>query len=87
MWKTTDADLSTCAKLTGANFTGAIILNNVAPLYSIPSTVALLAGALFTGAVTSARLSLGDNNLNFKIDATAYTLTTTLLKALMDNST
>ena len=82
-----DIDLSTCAKLTNANFTGAITLNNVASLYSLPNTVALLAGATFTGAVTAVGLFLGDNSLNFKIGTASYSRTTTQLKAFVDNST
>ena len=73
VWKTTDTELSNCAKLTGAAFTGAITVNGSTPLYYIPSTstVVLLVGATFTGAVTTVLLSLGDNNLNFNIGATA----------------
>ena len=85
MWKTRDTDLSTCAKLTGAVFTGPITMNGNTPLYAV-STVALLSGATFTGAVTTAGLSLGDNSINFKIGITSYILTTTMLKALADNS-
>ena len=78
---------NTVALLSGAAFTGAITVNGSTPLYTIPSTVALLAGATFTGAVTTAGLSLGDNSVNFKLGVTPYTLTTTMLKALVDNST
>ena len=78
VWKTTDTELSNCAKLTGAAFTGAITVNGSTPLYYIPSTVVLLVGATFTGAVTTVLLSLGDNNLNFNIGTTAYILTTTV---------
>ena len=67
-------------------------MNGNTPLYTLPGTIALLAGATFTGAtftgaVTTTGLSLGDNNLNFKIGTTSYSLTTTMLKALVDNST
>ena len=60
-------------------------ISNCAPL-SGAATVALLAGAIFTGAVTQAGLSLGDNSLNFQNGTTSYDLTTTMLKALVDNS-
>ena len=80
VWKTTDTDLSTCAKLTGSTFTGAITVNGNTPLYSIPNTAALLSGATFTGAVTTDGLSLGDNSVNFNIGVTPCTLTATELK-------
>ena len=38
-------------------------------------------------SVTTAGLSLSDNSLNLLINTFAYTLNTTMLKALMDNST
>ena len=41
---------------------------------------------LLLHAVTTAGLSLGDNSINFKIGVTSYILTTTMLKALVDNS-
>ena len=87
-WKTTDTDLSSFAKLIGATFTGPITGNGSTPLYSLPSAVAMLAGATCTGVVTTAGLSLGDNNLNFKIGTISYSrmCTTTMLKARMDNS-
>ena len=70
---TETAQISNDAPLSGAAFTGAITVNGATPPNSIPSTVALLAGATFTGAVTVAGLSLGNNNLNFKISNTAFT--------------
>ena len=45
--------LGTCAKLTGAAFTGAITVNGGTTLYAIPNTVALLSGAAFTCAITA----------------------------------
>ena len=66
------AQISNYAPLSGAAFTGAIAVNGLIPLYSIPSTVALLAGATFTGAVTTTGLSIVDNSLNFNIGTTSY---------------
>ena len=83
---TQTAQIRNYAPLSGAAFTGAITVNGGTPLYSIPSTVSLLVVATFTGAVTTLGLSLGGNSLNLFISTTTYTLTTTMLKALVDNS-
>ena len=52
------------------------------PSLPTPSPVAILDDATFTDAVTTTGLSRGDNS-----GTTSYSLTTTMLNALMDNST